>query len=334
MALEADSWAVNGAQSSARIARLQLQSATRSGNGVIEVGDLQVLQQAVPGASVRVASGGAVVLGREATFQGSYYAFNVGDATVPIAATGSGAGRSDLVILRVEDPNISGTPWNHNPATDPLYYFRVLQGVSPGARDVPAGTTGVALARIDLPPSTSAVTQAMITDVRQAPDPRAQQVLRVQRGGTQTGGNWDEAGNATADFERWPQHEWPVTVPAWATQVQVRADWLNVFLKPLAPSGANDAVGQLRTGLVGSQSVFTTPSAYNFNQTSATNGYRCSAGNADQVAVPAALRGQSVFLRMYAKGGTGQAGRLVADAWANFTIGLQFLEVPAPGAQP
>ncbi|GGR69592.1 hypothetical protein GCM10010252_04570 [Streptomyces aureoverticillatus] len=45
-----------------------------------------------------------------------------------IAFTGSASGRSGLVILRVEDPNISGNPWNHNTATDPIYYFRVLQG--------------------------------------------------------------------------------------------------------------------------------------------------------------------------------------------------------------
>lgn len=337
MALEHDSWAVAGADSSPRIARLQLQSGTASGNGVVATDHLQVQELDVPGTSVRVTSGGATILGQELEFQGSYFAFNVGDAEIPISPTGSGGGRSDLIVLRVEDPGIDGTSWVHDPATDPVYYFRVIEGVSSTETEAPAGSTAIPLARIDIPVSTATITQDMITDVRQLANPKRQRVLRVQRGGTQTGGEWDEAGNIQdPDSERWPQHDWSVTIPTWATQVQILADWTNVFLKPTgATGGANDAIGQLFVGLVGGPDgpLYTENSAYNFNQTSTTNGYRCSASNKDQIPIPADWRGLTVDVRMYVMGNDGQSGRLVADGWANFSVDMEFLEVAAPEAE-
>lgn len=334
MALEMDSWAVTGAQSSARIARLQLQSGTASGNGVVDSNHLRVLELEVPGTSVRITSGGATILGQELEFQGSYFAFNVGDATLPISPTGSGAGRSDLVVLRVEDPNIDGTPWSHDVTTDPVYYFRVIEGVSSTETEAPPGTTAIPLARIDIPASTATITQDMITDVRQLANPKTQRVLRVQRGGTQTGGNWDEAGNITDYYERWPQHEWTATIPTWATQAQVLANWDNVFLKPLPVAGENDARGRLRIHITdGTNVVETTPSAYNFNQFGNSNGYRCSAANRDQITIPEVMRGATVNVHMYVEGTEGQEGRLVADEWANFSVDLQFNEVAAPEAE-
>src|SRR5699024_4076963 len=195
MALEMDSWAVTGAQSSARIARLQHQSGTRSGNGVVDVDHLQVLPLEVPGTAVRITSGGATILGREMGFQGSYFAFNVGDAELDISPTGSGGGRVGMVVLRVEDPNIDGTSWNHDVTEDPVYYFRVIEDVGSNATEPPAGMTAIPLARIHIPASTATITSDMITDIRTPANPRNQRVLRVQRGGTMTDGTWDEAGN-------------------------------------------------------------------------------------------------------------------------------------------
>lgn len=336
MALEMDSWAVTGAQSSARIARLMHQSGTASGNGVVDVGHLQVLPLEVPGGGVRITAGGATILGREQEFQGSYFAYNVGTDTVDISPTGSGGGRSDMVVLQVEDPNIDGTPWSHDVTTEPVYYFRVIEGVSSTATEPPAGLTAIPLARVTLPASTGTVTAGHITDLRQSANPKSQRVLRVQRGGTMSDGvTWDEAGNILQpDWERWPQHDWAATIPTWATQVQILANWDNTFYDPRGgSSGANDARGILRVGLVGSQAIYTTESAYNFNPTSPTNGYRCSAANRDQIPIPAEMRGETVQVRMYVSGTPGQAGRLVADNYANFSVDLEFLEVPAPEAE-
>jgi hypothetical protein len=335
VALEMDSWAVTGAQSSARIARLQLQSGTASGNGVNGTSDMRVLPLAVPGTSVRVTSGGATVLGQELEFQGSYFAFNVGDAEIPISPTGSGSGRSDLIVLRVEDPNIDGTPWSHDVTTDPVYYFRVIEGVSSTATEPPAGVTAVALARIDIPASTATITSGMIKDVRRLANPKRQRELRVQRGQGGADGRYDEA-DFTSDFERWPQHDWDVTIPSWATQVQIVANWFNVLYPAPGGTGGNyDARGQVRVGLIGggSNNIYTPASVYNFNPTSASNGYRCSIGLASQINIPTAMRGTNVALRMYAQSEVDRLNWLVADGWANFSVDLEFREVAAPAAE-
>ncbi|MFY7066004.1 hypothetical protein ACOQFV_09095 [Nocardiopsis changdeensis] len=334
MALQLDSWAVAGAQSSARIARLQLQSGTRSGNGIVESGDLLVRELAVPGTSVRVSSGAAVILGKEAAFQGSYYAHNIGDATVPISATGSGGGRTDMVVLQVEDPGIDGTPWTHDPAVDPVYYFRVIEGVSSTATEPPSGLTAIPLARITIPASTSTITNSMITDLRQMLNPRIHTEVRVQKGQGLADGRFDEA-DFTSDYERWPQHDWTVTIPSWATQVQVQANWSNVmYPQPGGTTAVYDARGLVRVGLIGTggNTLYTMSSAYNFNPTSATNGYRCSIGLAAQANIPTAMRGMTCDLRMYAKADVDMLNHLVADGWANFDVTLTFRELATPGA--
>ncbi|WP_435110156.1 hypothetical protein [Nocardiopsis synnemataformans] len=337
MTLQLDSWAVAGAGSSPQIARLMLTSATRSGNGIVEAPDMEVRELAVPGTSVRVGAGAAVALGKEAVFQGSYYAFNIGEEEVPVSPTDAGGGRSDLLILRVEDPNIDGTPWTHDPATDKIYYFRVIEGVAPDTTEVPAGTTGVALARIDIPVSTATITQDMIVDVRQVANPNRQRELRVMRGGGQEDGR-DDSADYTADFERWPQHDWTVDIPAWATQVQVLAQWSNVWYPaPMDGTGGNyDARGQVRVGLIGGapNNILTPHTEYNFNPTTATNGYRCSIGLAAQVDIPEEMRGTTVQLRMYAKSDADRIIFLRADGWSNFSCDLEFLEVAAPEAAP
>lgn len=336
MALEMDSWAVTGAQSSARIARLMHQSGTASGNGVVDVGHLQVLPLEVPGGGVRITAGGATILGREQEFQGSYFAYNVGTDTVDISPTGSGGGRSDMVVLQVEDPNIDGTPWSHNVTTDPVYYFRVIEGVSSTATEPPAGLTAIPLARVTLPASTGTVTAGHITDLRQSANPKSERVLRVQHGAPLVGGEWDEAGNIQSpDFERFPQHDWSVPIPWWATQVQVLAEWTQMYLKPTGSvAGIHDARGQAYIGLVGGPDgpLYSRPSAYNINQDSPTNGKRDSFFSKDQFAIPAAWRGLTVDLRMYVSGTPGQRGRLVADNWSVFSCDLQFNERPADAA--
>ncbi|WP_174545606.1 hypothetical protein [Nocardiopsis dassonvillei] len=336
---EGSVWAVQGAKSGARMARLQLQSATRGGQGIVEPTDLEVRATTIPDGTVKVNSGGCVVLGREQGFQGSYYGYNVGLDSVSIAPTGSGGGRSDLIVARVEDPTVEGpNVWSHA-LTDQLIYTRVIQGVSATETDIPAGSTysAIPLARVDIPANTATITQDMITDLRQMIDPRTQRELRVMRGGGLEDGRHDEA-DYKADFERWPQNDWSVDIPAWATQVQVLSQWSNVWYPaPIDGTGGNyDARGQVRVGLIGGSpnNILTPETEYNFNATSASNGYRCSIGLAAQVDIPEAMRGTTVQLRMYAKSDADRIHFLVADGWANFSTDLEFREIPTSAAAP
>jgi hypothetical protein len=320
-------WAIDGQTNDAILARLQLQAATSGAEGVVGAGDLVVSATSTPGSSVLISSGACVVLGKEAAFQGAYFGFNVGNETLPITATGGGGGRSDLIVARVEDPTVAGTPWTHDPATDSLIYARVIEDVDPATTTAPDDQSAIALARIDIPVSTSTITQAMITDLRSADDNvtvangRAQRALRVQRGVNPV----DFAGNITASYENFPDLVWTVVVPSWATQVQVVGHWGQMMFQN--SDGSGDAQGHMRVHLgVGGTDIYTVASIYNFNINTG-NAQRVSMFTADQIAVPAALRGQTCSLSMQVQGG-GTAGRLKADDAANFYVDLEFLEIP------
>jgi hypothetical protein len=322
-------WAVDGQTSDAVLARLQLQSATSGAQGVVGAGDLVVTATATPSGDVLVGSGACVITGQEAAFQGSYFGYNVGPASVSVTPTGGAGGRSDLIVARVEDPTVAGTPWTHDPATEPLIYPRVIEGVSASTTKAPAGQSAIPLARIDIPASTSTITQAMIHDLRGADDNttdgngRSQRALRIQRGVSPI----DFAGNIkTPDWENWPNLVWTVVVPSWATQAQIVAHWGSVLFQ--SSDGNGDATGATRIALgVGGTTVYTNSSAYNFN-INTNNAQRVDIMNADQVSIPAALRGRTCSLSMQVSGGATTLGRLRADGWANFYVDIEFLEVP------
>lgn len=335
---EGSVWAVQGAKSGARMARLQLQSATRSAQGIIEPTDLEVRATTIPGGTVTVAAGGCVVAGREQNFQGSYFGYNVGLDEVSIAPNNTGEARSDLVIARVEDPTVEGpNVWDHA-LTDQLIYTRVLQGVPATATDVPAGMTysAIPLARIDIPANTATIQQSHIKDMRTMLNPRIERTMRTMYGMGLADGRYDLADYKT-DFERWPQHEWTgLVIPKWATQVAVRADWLNtLYPAPGAPGATTrDARGLVRIGFIGSggNALYSVSPAYNFNPQGDTNGYRASVGLADTITIPAAMRGMSVALRMYAKADSETTKYLVADGFANFVVDMEFREVAVSAA--
>lgn len=321
-------YAVDGSELTGPVLRAQLKSATRAGEGIIEYGDLRVRELAVPGTSVRVASGSCVILGREVSFQGSYYGTNFGEEQVAISETGASP-RSDMIVAQVEDPTISGSPWAHDPATEPLIYLRVIEGVDPSATTVPPGISAIPLARIDMPASTGTVEQEYITDLRTMMDERSKIVMRVQRGVTPT----DYAGNIVSpDFENWPNIVWTdIDVPPWATQVQIDAVWgqAGFFPDDYSGSGSTDARGEARVSLgVTGNVVRSAWSAYNFNQLSPSNGIRVAVFNSDQVLVPAAMRGTTTNLQMQVSGDPLAGGRLRADSSSNFRVTLNFLERP------
>src|SRR4051795_12178320 len=121
---------VNGATHPAEQFRMLVRDLANGAEGITQGDDLKVIQRSTPGAGVTVGDGSGIVRGRANAFQGSYSACNVGAVNVDIAATGSGAGRSDMVILRVEDPQYEGTI---NPATGDVAYFQVISNVSSSA---------------------------------------------------------------------------------------------------------------------------------------------------------------------------------------------------------
>src|SRR5690606_31486145 len=198
----------------------------------------RVLALDVPGPSIRVMPGSAAVRNRGNGAPKEMYAVELqGSAdTVSVSSTDASGGRSDLVVVRVENPFIPGEPFGlpTEPTEGPCTHVRISYDVPSDCTDyydLEPGTCGglmvsdtdsvLTLARIDIPESTGTITQDMLNDLRSM----------GQLGGRRIGEDffaeviWTEAsildtetvaGTGTS-FTNWPNKVWQVPIPEWVT---------------------------------------------------------------------------------------------------------------------
>jgi hypothetical protein len=175
MAFDPVPWFVGGgALHPAEAARQLTYAVTGGAVGVGAVDDLKITQLPTAGTSVRAASGGAVIPNLYPGASQQSYAGRAASTTdISVTATGSGSGRVDLVIARIDDPQYGGTVPG-DVTVGPYIKFAIIQNVASGSTGLPAGLAypAVALARLDIPASTGTITNAMITDLRAVANPR------------------------------------------------------------------------------------------------------------------------------------------------------------------
>ncbi|MGW4270880.1 hypothetical protein ACWEGQ_00580 [Streptomyces seoulensis] len=301
----------NGATHSAQQFRLLVRDLSRGSEGVTQGDDMKVTQRATPGAGVSVSDGSAVIKGRANAWQGHYAACNIGTADVPIASTGSTA-RSDMVILRVKDPDYEGSL---NPAEDQIDYFDVLSNVSSSATAIPDGSTGIPLARIDLPANTSVVTNAMIKDLRSIANPRRDRNLYTQSPislSTLIGGTT----NVYSYFSSAPGIN--IAVPDWATSVKIKMDIAGFRLSD------GYVFGSLKANFGSLLSM--QPVVIDDDQGSTTR--RMTAVVADTLTLPTFYRSSTQLLRPLFAGGSFNAGKVSVDSSSTFIFDVEFAEAP------
>lgn len=251
MAMERVPYLVGGGfEHSAEVMRAALAAATSGAEGVLGAGDFRVSPTAVPGTSVAVSPGNALL--RNSYVGGgaqSYAARAPSQTELPIVATGSAGARTDLIVARIDDPTYQGGPFD--PATFEAAKFEVIRGV-------PANTISVAglglsypaieLARVTLPASTGTVTAGMITDLRSVALPRRdRRLVTVFPAGSVEAGTAHRVGSG--GYSVWPLRpaERPVVmVPRWATQLQIVVHISGCYYEQ---SGANFSRIGLRTGI-------------------------------------------------------------------------------------
>ena len=302
---------VDGATHSAQQFRMLVRDLANGAEGITQGDDLKVGQRSTPGGGVTVVDGSAVVRGRANTFQGSYAACNIGSVDVDIAATG-GTGRSDMVILRVEDPEYEG---DLNPETDQIAYFQVISNVSSSATAIPDGRTGIPLARIDIPVSTSTITNAMITDLRKCANPRRSRAVSTQSpSGLSTG-----IGASTAPSYFSTAAGWNVPVPDWATKAIVKID-----VSPIRYD-----LGNFWGYLSATFGASLTVQSVTLDDNQGSGARRIPAIIADTLTLPSSYRGTTQLLRVRAAAAdTGQAARIYVDSGTTLVADVQFEEAP------
>jgi len=240
-------WAISAAEVTADTARLLAYAATSSAEGIVEPASLRVQALATPGPSVRVAPGAALLRNRySGAAQQTYVLRNATQTTVPVAATGSAGGRTDLVVAKILDPQYEGQA----PADPDAFDYSRLEVIS----GVPAGTKSaaqlglsypaIALARITIPASTATITNAMITDLREVAIPRTKELVFPRPAVMGDGGLVLNSRDAHPRGEWFPNYggqdnngAYYVDVPEWATRMQIRMEWLAVRYNPNAGYG-------------------------------------------------------------------------------------------------
>lgn len=313
-------WAVGGgAENPVEAARLLAYVATRSEAGVVLPADCEVRELDVPAGSVRVLTGSLVVPNTKTGASAeTYLARNLGEETIAITPTDAGGGRSDLVYVRIADPQYGDEAAPADVATGPYVFLDVIEGVAGTTTSLedaiaqglaPAGRVGYALARVDLLASTGTVTQDDITDLRRVANPRQRRQPVTLKFPTGT----DDLTNSA--YVTWPAvSATAVEVPEWATHATVRIDSVGTVYTADNVSGFH----RVSLGTVKGQGV----------------PYNCAAGAGadrrdfvaiDTIAIPEALRGTTQTVALEGRRSSG-AGFLRTDAYVTIVVDVEFVE--------
>jgi hypothetical protein len=327
------------ARHAASVVRTANHIATQGQQGVLGALDLRVLELATPGGAVRLSPGGLALLNTASGGDYETYVDKSGaDIELPINPTGTAGGRNDLVIVRVEDPYVSGTggpaggwPTPTDPAVGPYIFGRVIEnvGTNPDGTAITdvsqaptyANWTATTHARLEIPASTGTITQGMITDLRSIADLSGQ---RVDDGTQATSlytqvktstGTWtgtapgpDPLLSTDTAFIDWPAAaNFTLPIPQWATHFDFEIKVANIH-KHSGPFWGEWR--WFRTDTAGVSAAF----PIDLNQNPAQGGTRDVIWMGGESFVDPAIRGSTVGFKMQARSlDSALTGTLSAD---------------------
>lgn len=301
----------DGASHPAQEFRQMIRDLSRGAEGITTGTDLKVSALGTPGAAVQIGDGSGIIIGRANAFQGSYSACNIGSVTKSIASTG-GSVRSDMVVLRVLDPQYEGSL---NPAVDPIVFFDVISNVGSTATTVPGGYTAIPLARIDIPVSTSTITAGMVKDIRQLANPRRDRNLYFQFPASLS----TEIGPSPAAYAYFSTAAgWALPVPAWASIAKIKVDVAQLRYS------TNVFFGQIRATF--GASLSTQDVILDDNITSGIR--RATVVFGDTLTIPDSYRSTSQTLRVQASCSGGATGKVSVDASTTLIADVEWVEAP------
>ncbi|MET7808651.1 hypothetical protein [Micromonospora chersina] len=177
----------------------------------------------------------------------------------------------------------------------------------------------IALARVDIPPSTGAITEAMIKDLRRVANPRRERTLLT----SSPGANNDLT--STSAYVDWPAVAVKsIAVPSWATQVKI----VSTIAGALASFDLVDGFLRHRLGAA----TFGQETRFDTNGVTASNQADKTMLTADTLTVPASMRGTKQQVAVQGKLTLrGSSGNGLVRAYTSTTIvtDIEFLEVAA-----
>jgi hypothetical protein len=327
MTFAAAPWAVDGARTGAALARRASFAALSESEGIVGRADLKVSELSVPGNGLLISAGNAVILNRyQDSPNESYVAANEGVHEV-LSTEMPGAQatpKSYLVLVTIGDKEFSqvGHPWMDSEVLDPAEAADYVY-VRPFILECPAGTKSfaelnldypaIALARLDIPASTTTITNAMITDLRKLARPRVHEELIVVNGFTAS-----DLDTVSPSWEVWPAVSQAIDIPAWASVAKI-----NGFFESAMISKAIDCA--MRVAIVGGSNT----SAQRFNRSAPTAGSDRAGMNIAGTINVASIAGTTKTFRMEGQTITSASNDgLTADGLTSASLRIRFEEAP------
>lgn len=343
-------WAVGGgALNSEGLARMLAYFMFGGEEGILNATDCRVQALSTPGTSIRVGVGGYNIKARGV---GQLYESYLGkievEDVVPVTATG-GTSRSDLVIARVEDPNIAGEPWVDpvDPAIGPYVFTRIIENVPSTTRDIQQlgnNFTAITLARLDIPAFTGTITNAMVKDLRclvnpvtgSGPEPGIEcpededtppvtekfWTAVAQGAGDHATGSDHLNSSPINVWQNWPDvASWVVPIPPWATNV-------DIFYQVNNAEFPANAYGEMRIN-IGSDAIITSAFKYDTNDAFGPGDQRFPMTVADNVLIPAAQRGKNIRFKGQARPLFNEGSHVHFDQFSSAYISLNFKQLPS-----
>lgn len=318
-------FSIDGARHQGELLRAFAFAATGGREGVVVSSDCKVVPLSTPGPQVGITAGPVAMRTRSAgAVSQSYVGLNRQLSYVDVAPSG-GSPRSDLVIVRVKDPQFD--PWKsivgvNDPAVFQYVEPLIIQNVpntTTSAAQLNLGYSAYALARIDLPAGTINVTEAMIKELRSiiqpAHDPKEARTVRVWQPPTET-----------LDLTTKVPHAWfPKTnelifCPPWATRASIIVTLNSLLFRGSA------CYGNIRAeyGWNNDTELLVTESS-GFHQGSTVRQTLVVAGT---FAIPASFRNKAHYIRTGGVlDGTASAdAKVTQDKWSTVIVDVQFEE--------
>lgn len=323
MALDGVPWALGGgAVVQMEVARTDTYASSSGRAGVVLPGDLRVRATSPTSTEeVVVDPGSAVIPCRSVGGAGqSYIGRNApGDEERKEIAETTGSARSDLVVFLIKDPQFA--PWQPYTETDdiengPYQFIEVIQGVNPSTRYIEELTgqytewTAYALARIDIPAGTSAITDEMIKDLRELARPFSKRdVMQTPQGPV------DEFCTSALPARWITPAEWDIRIPRQATTLNLRYDVLNAVQK------IGNVFGNTEIRVEG-LTVASAPYSVTWDGAEP----RAHVHGVNEFAIPQAWRGTVRRFQLFGSKNGASPGHLTTDAQTRVALDAEFTE--------
>lgn len=315
---------IDNGNTTAQLWRQALEAAALGGQsigGIVNPLDCVVT---VPGTNLipSISAGTVLIDGQEVFQQGAYAGFNPGPDTSLTVAPTTGTPRSDMVVIRVEDPTFTASPWGGLPANQ-LVFPRLITNVSSTATVPPGGQSCIPLCRIDMPATASVVLQSYVVDLRQMANVKRSRSL-LQASGAVTAVPWTLGTSPTA----WPSlASWPVAIPSWATGIKIRWRLSNVVYTGGGTNWARGNVYPVFGASVSAPNQVFASTLVSVNTAATSYEVLSIEGSAD-VAVSTALRGTTQTLQFAETTDGTQTGIVQVTEGSVFIVDVELSQRP------